>query len=60
MCLTQILFGRERCLNRPSQDAKPVLIENADLVSEMVEVKYPCESVIKAQRRIVFQAWQLV
>jgi len=36
------------------RDAKPELIEYADLVSEMVEVKYPYKSGIKAQRGIDF------
>jgi cob(I)alamin adenosyltransferase len=36
------------------RDAKPELIEYADLVSEMVEVKHPFKSGIKAQRGIDF------
>ena len=36
------------------RDAKPELIEYADLVSEMVEVKHPFQSGIKAQRGIDF------
>lgn len=36
------------------RDAKPELMEYADLVSEMVEVKHPFQSGIKAQRGIDF------
>ena len=36
------------------RDAKPALIEYADLVSEMVEVKHPFAAGIKAQRGIDF------
>ncbi|MEM1176335.1 MAG: cob(I)yrinic acid a,c-diamide adenosyltransferase [Pseudomonadota bacterium] len=36
------------------RDAKPALLEYADLVSEMVEVKHPFKSGIKAQRGIDF------
>ena len=58
--LTQNLFVSERCLNSPSRDAKPELMEYADLVGLMVEVKHPCKSGINAQRGIVFQLWQQV
>lgn len=36
------------------RDAKPELMEYADLVSEMVEIKHPFQSGIKAQRGIDF------
>jgi cob(I)alamin adenosyltransferase len=36
------------------RDAKPELMEYADLVSEMVEIKHPYKSGIKAQRGIDF------
>lgn len=36
------------------RDAKPELMEYADLVSEMVEVKHPYKSGIKAQRGVDF------
>ena len=36
------------------RDAKPALMEYADLVSEMVERKHPFQSGIKAQRGIDF------
>ena len=58
--LTQILFGSERCLNLPSRDAKHELMEYADLVGLMIEVKHSHKSGFKAQRQIDFQVWQLV
>ena len=36
------------------RDAKPELMDYADLVSEMTEVKHPFKSGIKAQRGIDF------
>ncbi|MEM7432600.1 MAG: cob(I)yrinic acid a,c-diamide adenosyltransferase [Pseudomonadota bacterium] len=54
-----VIAGLESRADRTSviltgRDAKPELMEYADLVSEMVEVKHPYKSGIKAQRGIDF------
>ena len=54
-----VIAGLESRADRTSviltgRNAKPELIEYADLVSEMVEVKHPYQSGIKAQRGIDF------
>ncbi|MEM7281770.1 MAG: cob(I)yrinic acid a,c-diamide adenosyltransferase [Pseudomonadota bacterium] len=54
-----VISGLEARADRTSviltgRDAKPELMEYADLVSEMVEIKHPYKSGIKAQRGIDF------
>lgn len=54
-----VIDGLEKRAGRTSviltgRDAKPELMDYADLVSEMVEVKHPYQSGIKAQRGVDF------
>ncbi len=59
LAIEAVIAGLEARHNRTSviltgRDAKPDLVEYADLVSEMREVKHPFQAGIKAQRGIDF------
>lgn len=52
--LSSAFYGREMYIAVTDRGATDALIELADLVTEMKEIKHPCKAGIKAQQGIEF------